>query len=339
MALVLILWILVILTITALGFAFYIRLQLKITKNQTERLKAYYIAKAGIDRAILELKRDTNDYDALNEKWSTNEEVYKNIPFAQGKYNIQVTDEESKLNINLPLKLLLLSLPEIKEDQISAILEYRKKKGIFKSADKIFTLKEMDQETFSAIRDFITVYSFEKRDKTKINLNKATRGELKSKLNLTYKEADDIIKHRPYQHLTDLLELDRMNKTRFIQLIDRITASEAEIIPGRININTAGEEILRALGFGPATAESIIEQRKENPFKSLSGVLSLPGIDLKGLKQLNLDLMTTRSHAFAIYSTATLKGTIIRIKAVVRRDTTPTDGRPKISILYWKELS
>ncbi|MEW5767485.1 MAG: helix-hairpin-helix domain-containing protein [bacterium] len=346
-SLILVLWISVILTVTVLSFASFIRLQLKITRNQTERLKAYYIAEAGINQAILELRKDNNKYDALNEKWSTNEEAYEGILFGEGEYNVQVIDEESKLNINLPLqeeedkktfKVMLFFLPEIKEDQVEVIINYRKERGIFKSIDEVSSLKGMNMKTFLGIKDLITVYSFDEKDKTKINLNQAVREELKTKLRITYKEADDIIKHRPYRHLTDLLEVDWMNKNRLIQLIDRVTVKGSKIAPGRININTAGEEVLGALGFDPGVVKLILQRREESPFNSLPDLMALPVIDLKRLKRLNLDLMATHSHTFTIDSMATLHNTIVRIRAVVRRDL-PYQGRPpKISILYWKTL-
>lgn len=340
LTLILILWIIAILSITTLSLASYMRLQLRITKNKTERLKAYYIARAGIERAILELRRDTNDYDALNEEWSTNEEAYNSIQFGEGEYSIQVIDEESKLNINIPVQdeedkilfsRLLLSLPEIREDQVSAILEHRREGGIFRSVDEISTLKKIDQEVFLAIKDLITVYSSKESNNKKINLNKATIEELKSNLGLAHKEADEIIRHRPYRYLTDLIEFDWMSKDRFIKIVDRITLLDEDIV-GRININTTSEYLLSGLGFDQESIEFIIRERRKTPFRSISQLLSTCGIDLKGLKGLNLDLVTFNSHSFSIDSVAVVDGTLARIEAVLRREA----GR--IFILYWREV-
>lgn len=104
------LWILAILVIFALGLGQRASLSLKQARYQRDRLKATYLAKAGMNRAIVELEKDAkeNTYDSLNESWNTGKDsnhnnIFENIEIIKGsgeKFTVHVIDEESKININ-----------------------------------------------------------------------------------------------------------------------------------------------------------------------------------------------------------------------------------------------
>lgn len=114
------LWILAILVIFALGLGHRATINLRLVKYQRDRLKATYLAKAGINRAIVELETDKNTYDSLNETWSTGSDstgksLFENVEIEEGlgetftvKYlydkdkNVYLcmADEERKININ-----------------------------------------------------------------------------------------------------------------------------------------------------------------------------------------------------------------------------------------------
>ena len=69
--LIITLWVLSLLTIFAINLGFRTRSGLHYAGHLQDRLKMYYLARAGIERAIVELMNDeTQDYDALNEPWS-----------------------------------------------------------------------------------------------------------------------------------------------------------------------------------------------------------------------------------------------------------------------------
>lgn len=108
-ALIISLWILAILTILAISIGRQVSMALYLSKYQKNRLKAISLAKAGINRAIVELERDsTPNYDALNETWntggdSTGKSLFENVEIEQGSgetFTVTITDEERKININ-----------------------------------------------------------------------------------------------------------------------------------------------------------------------------------------------------------------------------------------------
>jgi general secretion pathway protein K len=124
--LIIILWILVILTILAVSVGQRVSLALRLSRYQKERIRAHYLAKAGLNRAIIEIDNDINDFDALDETWSDNAETFQKISlddsdndFATVSYILKddpvqvqfgAADEERKININTAPKELLLAL-------------------------------------------------------------------------------------------------------------------------------------------------------------------------------------------------------------------------------------
>lgn len=134
------LWILVILTILAVAVGHKVSMTLRLSNYQRGKLKAYALAKAGINRAILELVEDRNEYDAPDEKWADNEGVFKKIVLKEGmseegpdefatvSYDTidenheagivyGIMDEERKIDINIALPEVLAAL--LKECKVS----------------------------------------------------------------------------------------------------------------------------------------------------------------------------------------------------------------------------
>jgi general secretion pathway protein K len=128
-ALIIILWILVILTVLAVSIGHRVSLALRLSRYQKDRIKAHYLAKAGMNRAIVEIDKDINDFDTFDESWADNERVFQKITFndslndfATVRYVINeddkeetkfgVIDEERKININTASRQLLLALLE-----------------------------------------------------------------------------------------------------------------------------------------------------------------------------------------------------------------------------------
>ncbi len=113
------LWVLAILVIFAVGLGHRAAISLRLARYQRDRLKAGYLAKAGINRAIAELDKGANsNFNALTDTWSTGidsqarKSLFENIEVNEGsgetftvnyrygdKY-LCIEDEERKININ-----------------------------------------------------------------------------------------------------------------------------------------------------------------------------------------------------------------------------------------------
>lgn len=116
------LWIVAILTVFAVSIGRQSSISLKLTSYNVDKLKAYFIARAGILRALAEKNLEyklglTTEIDSLSQDWANNKELFDNHKFGSGSYTVGyeypalegeekalmlygLMDEESKININ-----------------------------------------------------------------------------------------------------------------------------------------------------------------------------------------------------------------------------------------------
>lgn len=234
------LWILAILTIFTVGLGYRMGLELKICGYNRDRERALFVAKAGLARAIVELEKDETTCDDLNESWSNNEEVFKDISVGDGSFTVSypfgddevfygLVDEERKININKASKEDLLGLPEMTEEIASSIIDWR------------------DDDSVGEAEDFYY-----------------------QSLDLPYycKDAD-------FEVLEELLLVKGMDPERFSELKEYLTVYG----DGSVNINTAPQEVLEALGLSESLAGSIVNFRDSRPFTELGKISEDLGLD------------------------------------------------------------
>ncbi len=112
MALILAFVFLAVLGTTGIGFLYRMKLEDRAASNYQDSLKADYLAQAGMERAIAELRNDTNEYDDLYEPWargfqeSLGEGNYKvceaeNPEENENTERLGIFDEASKINLNI----------------------------------------------------------------------------------------------------------------------------------------------------------------------------------------------------------------------------------------------
>lgn len=157
--LILTLWVLVILAAVALTYAYYARLDLQMTTYAADSTRARYLAKAGFYRACILLRDDKlkdmdlldsdslidlddedigYQYDAVNEGWYSawwdeeQEDGVRRVPLGKGTFQVRVTDESGKFNLNtVPQEVLrdLLIITGVEEEKAevmaAAIVDWR----------------------------------------------------------------------------------------------------------------------------------------------------------------------------------------------------------------------
>lgn len=148
-ALLMVLWVLMLLTVIVGEFCFTMRTRVNITRNFKESTEAYYIAVAGLNRAIEEIIRQEmtpprivsmksmkNHADpALEEAAAPSWRMNTNIPpmaFAGGEFEIRIENQSGKVNINLAEKPLLAAMlegfdmdPSEKDVIVDSIMDWR----------------------------------------------------------------------------------------------------------------------------------------------------------------------------------------------------------------------
>ena len=163
------LWTLVILSILVIGVAGRISSEISFVKYLENRLFSFYLAKAAVSQAIIELKDDkTKEYDTLYEL-----RKQRKVTLGEGAFEFYLTDEESLINISMPSMHMLEHLPGI--DPVLAEL-------ISKSSLKPFLLKEelllvegVTGEIFLEFKNLITTFS-----SGQVNINTAVQDALKA---------------------------------------------------------------------------------------------------------------------------------------------------------------
>jgi len=165
---ILVFFVLTILGVVSLSFLYRMRLEKEATSNYWDAIKAEYLALAGIERAIAELKNDKNHYDDLYEDWAKGFEEnlgegyydVKLLSDDEGVKDVGIVDEASKININVagdgsfsegytPFELNLSSLKELSREKLKAIFRYRYgkdgapgKRGVDDDRDASFLSKD-----------------------------------------------------------------------------------------------------------------------------------------------------------------------------------------------------
>ncbi len=317
MILIVVLWALAVLSLLALGFAYRCQLELRVTDFQFRRNKALYLAKSAVNAALLELMKDDNEYDAPGEEWHQ---------------------------------------PHYLEKEISA---------------------KKDERLFPDSAGISVVYRIEDED-GKINLNSATRemlekaaGELTGVI-LDWRDPDESeewggaesiyymsrnpaypSKNGPFEAVEEMLLLKGMTRELFFGK-ETDSAPDDENTPGfkdiftvygdgRINLNTAPAEVLKAIpGVKEATVEALLQYRRgsnqidgdddDRPLKEIG--------ELKKIGYLNdyeFGLLAgwgkVRSSVFKVTAVASVDGGAVsqQIVAVLEKVT------PQARIISWRE--
>ena len=133
-----VLWVLILLSGIAAEFCFAMRTEINMVRNYKEQAEAYYIAQAGVNRAIVELLRnetvpekkklladDDEEVVDTSPRWRMNTDIPA-VPFAEGQFRVRIGNEAGKIDLNTAdetlLKLMLNGF-DIEEQQKSVIVD------------------------------------------------------------------------------------------------------------------------------------------------------------------------------------------------------------------------
>ena len=208
------LWILIILSILALGIGFRVSIEARLSKYNMDRLRALYLAKAGLVKAEKILLINSKDYDSIRE-CGIALPVDKDIKsvftesLGDGKFEVSydedgvtyygMMDEDRKININKADSFVLAGLMGGKdsEEVAASIINWRSnakmplgagdeyyksqtpsyecKHADFSVIEELLFVKGMTPELFASIKDYITVYGDKGPEGGKVNINTASK--------------------------------------------------------------------------------------------------------------------------------------------------------------------
>jgi len=263
--------------------------QVNFASYFVQRVKANYLARAGVKSAILEIKRDkTADVDSMEDNWSQNDVVFKDAVVGDGSTSVVrrlpsedsepdvggtstilygLTDEESKVNINQAPRDVLKRL-------------FEKTGGL-------------NPDDAQGLADCVVDW----RDKDDIASSDGAENDYYSSLDRRYH-----CKNADFETSRELLLVKGMSPELFEKLKNYITV----YTEGKVNINTAGHVVLESLGMNEGLADKIVRYRRGagRSFQdagSISQVLNqaekLSGTDTAELNKV-LPLLDVRSDNF-----------------------------------------
>lgn len=128
-ALVVVLWIIVMLSLLIGGFAFTMHVETQVASFSRKELRAEMLARSGVELVRRQLHARPpweKQCEALNQSWCADVELYTEHPLGDGTFTVRVIDEESLLPINRlsdSRLRLLLQLLEVDPTQVDIIAD------------------------------------------------------------------------------------------------------------------------------------------------------------------------------------------------------------------------
>ena len=308
-ALFLVLWILTLLSVIVGEFCHAMRTEVNITRNFKEETQSYYIAMAGVNRAIVELikneiiphKAEYPDSEEEEEeiRWRVNTDIPA-IHFGDGQFEVKIGNESGKVNIN------------------------RADERLLRMMLNGFDLEDSD-------KDVIVDSILDWRDKNSLHRLNGAEDEYYLSLSEPYECKDD-----DFDCVEELLLVRGVTAEIFYGgLRDMVTVYPSEDSKNsragrntkrfdfnKININAASSLMLRSLPqMTEDLVQDIVEYRKEDDFRSLTELLPIVGHDI--YKSIVPYLTLQTRPYFTIESAGTVEGgqTYQGIHALVEIDT------------------
>ena len=315
-AIVIVLWVVLVLSLLISGFAFTMHVETEVASFARKQLKAEMLARSGIEVArmqlILDLQSPTEGgFDALNQAWATNEELYVDHELGDGTYNVKVIDEESKIPINSATEPLL---------------------------KRLLNLLGVDPLDGDIIVDSILDW-IDADDLTRLN---GAESDYYESLSPPYHA-----KNAPLDRIEELLLVRGVTPELFhgspaTKDADAQPGLESVLTTmssGQVNVNTASAIVLRALlNIDEGQVQAILNLRDgsdgiagtddDQPFTSIDQFLLTLGTVDETTKQ----LVTVNSSFFTVTSTGEVGGVKRTIITTLRRNGTD------IQAVAWREV-
>ncbi len=310
-ALLIVLMVTTILTVVVLDFAQSTRVNFYIASNIHNGMKAYYMAKSGIQVAEGSLLRDmqkTKD-DHLDEDW--NNPLFSFIPLSDTEtISVNITDESGKFNVNR----MVSGTGNVKQTEVD----------IFR---KLLELLELDPATADAVADWLDInedaFNGAGTEDQFYGYSVSPGGAYQSK-------------NGRLSSLAELKLIKGINSDVFKKLSEVCTI----YTDAKLNINTINDTVLSAIILSideKADAQKTIsaitayrdtpEQHFEK--RSLRGQLMEAGVDPRMAARLRRKLGTS-SRYFSVDVTANVGPTVKSVRGVVKR------SKKKVSLVYFR---
>lgn len=298
MVLLLVLVVVTLLAALVTELAFSTLVDLRLTETFRDSTKAYYLAKGGVRAGRSILQRDTNGYDAPDdpeELWSQGIAQY---PVGDGLISVTIEDLGGKINLNALINTNGGNVNPTVKDRVLRLFE-------------ILEIKD-GEALVGALIDWI-----DQDDLVYIDPDTGRAVGAESGFYLQ-REKPMRCQNGPLKSLDELQLLRGFSPELSQQLAPYVSLYGND----KINVNSAGAEVLMALSADPeisrSAAESIIAHRQKEPFKTvemLAWINTIPG-----LTNLLRDPLQVTSGVYRIESWAAVNDGTRQAVAIVSKN-------------------
>lgn len=309
--LVVVLWSLSLLSVFALYLGYGVRQKIVLVGRLDTNAQLRFIAEAGVKQAVMIIKKeDDSGYYTLKGPQGSDVAAFKDIKLADGKFSIDILDEERKININKADMEIIKHLFQI-----------------------VLDLDEMDAQNIAA-----SIVDWRDADSELSTPLGSAEDRYYKGLSQPYESKD-----ADFELLQEALLVNGVTEDIFDSIKDFITVYG----DGKVNINTAPRQVLLALGIDEVIVDKIIYFRAgedgieatadDNIFKQQSGIVAilsqsyhLSASEVARLSNLvSTQKVSTDSNNFMVKSIAKLDNRQIETEviSIINRD-----GK----ILYWQ---
>ena len=264
-------WILLMLSIFSLSVSHRASQELIFGRWVRDQVTTRVLAKAGIERALLELQLDKFlTFDAFNESWGSNEEAFKEIRLQQGTFTVSCDQPLIEAEEDTEKKEIKTEDPETEDSKASELKAVElekaetKRYGLCDEAARI-NINFADEEILTNLL-LASVKKIVALDATKI-----------AQSIIDWRDADDAAqqagaessfygflptpykaRNASFESVEELLMIRGVTREIYNQIKNDVTV----YTDGKVNFNTASQTALQALGLSPDLAKRLVEFRK-----------------------------------------------------------------------------
>ena len=234
------------------------QIHIRLSSNISHLEQSYLYAKGMEDWAGTILERtykDHKDYDSLEDDWAV---LLPPIPIPGGVMNGQLYDLQARINLNSlarPKPRVPPSSGEPPTPTKPYVAEITKKQ-----LKNLMIQLDPDQD-MGPPENFVDILS-DWIDKDQDTSDFGAESDYYQSLEPAYFSADSVLVSP-----TELRLLKDMKKKIYDKLLKHLTTLPIKT-ETPINVNTASLEILKAVGFDPASAEAIRKEVEKRPFRN-----------------------------------------------------------------------
>lgn len=287
-----VLWCVSLLALVVIGTLHSSQLGLRVVKNQGDRVQAYYLALAGVERAKALLYHDAADRQGRGVNYSGQfrdaPRDFREIPLGRGTFSVLrqteggatrfgISDEESRLNLNQASAEELARLPDLRPEIAAGLLDWR-------DEDDQVTLGGAEVEYYASLPRPYQPRNAPLQTLREVLMIRGVSpgqflGEDANQNGLLDPEEDDGGLSPPPDNADGVLEAGWSGWVTVNSAVENVSARGET----RVNLQSAGESELTSIpGITPDLAKAIVAYRGENRLESLADLLEVRAASPQG---------------------------------------------------------